>query len=180
MEQKYRILPDRQMALKSVTLYRIQALRDIYDENQKLIAEAGDIGGFIEKEENLSQEGSSWIKYSAIVCENARVFDNATVLDYARVGGNAKIFENARVGGSTKVFEDAEVFGNARTLHCAKIYGNAKVGGNAIIYDEAEIFGNAVVSGDVHVCKKAKLSQSAEGSGKIVGNHGFLWIKTKE
>lgn len=56
-------------------LHRIRALRDLGD------VEAGDLGGFVENEDNLSHNGS------------------------AKVYGNAKVFGNARVS------EDAQVFG---------------------------------------------------------------------
>jgi len=49
-----------------VKLYRIRALKDFGDVSK------GDLGGYVEKEKNLSQEGNAWI-YG-----NARIFDNAT------------------------------------------------------------------------------------------------------
>lgn len=48
-------------------LYRIRALID-FD-----IVEEGDLGGWIEKEENLSQEGNAW------VYDNARVYGDAEI-----------------------------------------------------------------------------------------------------
>ena len=54
------------------TLYRIRALLSFGG------VKAGDLGGFIEKEANLSQ-----------VSDNAWVFGNAQVSDNARVSGNA-------------------------------------------------------------------------------------------
>lgn len=49
------------------TLYRIKALVQFGNVN------AGDLGGWIEKEENLSQSGNAW------VYGNARVYGNAEV-----------------------------------------------------------------------------------------------------
>ena len=50
------------------TLHRIRAL--ISFEGVK----AGDLGGWIEKEENLSQDGSAWVYGSAVVCDEAMVW----------------------------------------------------------------------------------------------------------
>lgn len=49
------------------TLYRIKAL--ISFGNVK----AGELGGWIEKESNLSQNGNAWVYGSARVCDNAEV-----------------------------------------------------------------------------------------------------------
>ena len=47
----------------------------------------GDLGGYIEKEDNLSYEGDCWI-YD----DNARVFNNAKIYGHVNVVGNAKVF----------------------------------------------------------------------------------------
>ena len=46
-------------------LYRIRALKDFAD------VKAGDFGGYIEKESNLSQDGIAWVCDSALVCGSA-------------------------------------------------------------------------------------------------------------
>ena len=43
------------------------------------VVEAGDIGGWIEKEENLSHDGSAWVHSSAWVYGDARVYGDAEV-----------------------------------------------------------------------------------------------------
>lgn len=59
------------------TLYRIKALRDFGD------VEAGDLGGYIENENNLSQEDNAWVSGNAQVSGNA---------DYAVVVGFGSAF----------------------------------------------------------------------------------------
>ena len=54
----------------------------------------GELGGYIEKEDNLSQENNAW------------------------VSGNAQVYGNARVYGDAQVYGDAWVYGDARV--CAK------------------------------------------------------------
>lgn len=74
-------------------LYRIKALTSFSDVKE------GDLGGWIEKEENLSQEGNTW------VCGNATVYDNATVYGYATVSGNAWVYGNAEIKKKTHLLE---------------------------------------------------------------------------
>lgn len=71
------------------TLHRIRAVRDFGD------VKAGDIGGWIEKEENLSHEGDCWVRDGAIVYGSALVCDNAKVRDSATVGGAAIVCDGA-------------------------------------------------------------------------------------
>lgn len=55
------------------------------------------MGGFIEREGNLSHYGKAWIDREAIV------YDKAIVYDDAWVGGNAKVHGNAHVCGYSDV-----------------------------------------------------------------------------
>ena len=63
-------------------LHRIRAVADFGD------VKAGDLGGWIEKEENLSHEGLAWVWGNAKVCGDAKVWGNAKVCDNAEVWGN--------------------------------------------------------------------------------------------
>ena len=58
---------------------------------------AGDLGGWIEKEENLSQDGNAW------VYGNAEVYGNAWVYGDARVYGNAEVYGNAHIMWISKI-----------------------------------------------------------------------------
>ena len=66
----------------TVTLHRIKAVVEFR------LVKVGDLGGWIEKEENLSHE------------ENAWVYGNAKVYGDAWVCGNAKVYGDAKVVGS--------------------------------------------------------------------------------
>lgn len=64
-------------------LFRIKALIEFGN------VKAGELGGFVEKEENLNHEGNAW------VYGNARVYGNASVYGDARVCGDARVYGNA-------------------------------------------------------------------------------------
>ena len=78
-------------------LRRIRALRDIprYGVNE------GDLGGWVESEGNLTQEGDCWVFDDAQVFGNARVSDTALIYGDAQVFGNAQVFNAAVCGGVT-------------------------------------------------------------------------------
>ena len=65
---KYKILEGQYIEVCGKKLYRIQALKDFKG------VKSGDIGGYIEKESNLSQSGNAWVSGNALVYGNARVY----------------------------------------------------------------------------------------------------------
>ena len=77
-------------------------------------ADKGDKGGYIEKEENLSQHGNSWVFSNARVSGDAWVYGNALVYGDARVYGNALVYGDAWVSGNALVYGNARVSDNAR------------------------------------------------------------------
>ena len=104
---KYKLTDETMTTESGVLLHRIECVRSF--ENVK----AGDLGGWIEKEENLSQDGDCWVYDNARVCDNAEVCDNAKVYENAEVYGNAKLYGNAKVCGNSWVCGNAWVYGNA-------------------------------------------------------------------
>lgn len=161
MDKKFE-LTDETIIFNGKILYRIRALKDFGS------VKTGDLGGFIEKESNLSQRGNCWI------CDDARVSGAAWICDSAEIYGNARVYGNAQVSGDAKVFsdavicDDAEIFGNAfiygkaRVYGDTDIYGNARVYGNAFIYGNTQIFGRARVRGNAEIFDKAKVGDDAE------------------
>ena len=84
------------------TLYRIEALKDFSDVKK------GDKGGFVESEDNLSQDGDCWVYDTAKVYGNAMVYGNASIYGDARVYGNAVIHGRAVIGGDAKVANNSD------------------------------------------------------------------------
>ena len=72
------------------TLYRIKAKRAI----DRIGVAAGDLGGYVESEKNLSHDGSAW------VYGEARVYGSARVSGEAQVYGSAWVYGEARVYGA--------------------------------------------------------------------------------
>ena len=143
-DKKYK-LTDETIFVYGITLYRIEAIKD-FDSIKK-----GDKGGFVENEENLSQNGNCWIYDDAKVYGYAKVFGNAQVYNNANIYNNAKVYNNAMVEGNAKVFGDAWIYDNATIYGNAKICGNAVVYGNAKVYEDAKVFGDANIYGDAYI-----------------------------
>ena len=76
---KYKIRKDISKTLGYLTLYRIEALRNFG------YVKKGDLGGWIEKEDNLSQSGTCWVYDEAIVFQDAKVSGKAKVCCHAKV-----------------------------------------------------------------------------------------------
>ena len=133
------------------TLHRIKALKDFGS------VKAGELGGWIESEENLSQADNAWVYNNAKVFDKARVYgdaavsDDATVCGYAAVSDSARVYDNAEVSDYVEVFENAIVFGHAKVYGFTRISGHAIVLGNAILFGHAKVYGKATINGDAKV-----------------------------
>ena len=114
-------------------LRRIRALRDI----PRFGVAAGDVGGFVESEGNLSQGGDCWVYGSALVYGSARVCGSARVYGSARVCGSALVYDSARVSGSAlvsglaRVYDSARVSGSARVTRHDHVLTIGPVGGHS-------------------------------------------------
>ena len=65
---------------RRVTLHRIRAVAKFG------LVKVGDLGGWLEKEENLSQEGKAWVWGNAEVCGDAEVFSASHVMVIGAIG----------------------------------------------------------------------------------------------
>ena len=90
-----------------ITLKQIRAT-DRFTLKCGITIEAGENGGWIEGEKNLSD--NAWVSDNARVYGDAQVFGNAWVSDNAQVFGNARVSGNARVFGNARVSGDAHYF----------------------------------------------------------------------
>lgn len=148
--KKYELDKSTKITINHLPHYRIKALKDFAD------VKAGDLGGYIQSEANLSQDGNCWVYDDAIISGNARVVDNAVIKDKATIDHNAIVKNNAIV----KDF--------------ATIKLNATVAGNATVSDHAVVSYDALcdmyanISNNTHICHNAHVSGHARISGKAL------------
>lgn len=84
-EKKYKILKKESIIINGITVYRIEALKSFNNVKE------GDIGGFIESYDNLSQEGNCW------------VYGDSSVYDNAHVCGDSKIMKGSIIKSNTYI-----------------------------------------------------------------------------
>lgn len=150
MNKKY-ILTDETRLVEGRTLHRIKALAGF--DAGFLKVKAGELGGWIQSEENLSHEGTAW------------VFDDACIMDSGKIVNSAKVYETAIVRDKAVVAGTAVVCEHALIRDTAVVFGHALVGGNAIVGGTSGVFGNAHVDGHAYIRGDAKVYEDAVVTG---------------
>ena len=108
MTKRYKLVKTDIRTWGNFKLYRIQALAPFETKLGKV--EKGDLGGYIESEKNLSQDGTAWVSGSAWVTGNALVYENAHVSANAWVADRAKVYGNAQVHGNELITGNSQIF----------------------------------------------------------------------
>lgn len=115
--KKYELL-DTDIELYGKPVFRIKALRTFktaldVEKTSFLEVQEGDLGGYIQSEDNLSQTDSSWINKNSHVIGNSQVLNNSYVSD-SKISGNAII--DSSVIQDSIISEDA-VINNSIVTH---------------------------------------------------------------
>ena len=87
--KKFELTSETKINIFGKKLFRIKALISFGN------VEAGETGGWVEKEENVNQSGDAWVSGNAEVSGDAWVSGNAEVSGNATVSGNAWVSGNA-------------------------------------------------------------------------------------
>ena len=116
MNKKYEFTEETKV-VRGCILHRIKRLKDVA------------IGGWIEKDSNLSHEGKAWVSGDAEVSGGAWVSGDAEVSGDARVSGGAWVSGKAMVSDNARILDNAWVSGNAEVLDNAWVSGDARVSG---------------------------------------------------
>ena len=141
-------------------LHRIRALRDIGDE-----VKAGDLGGFVESEANLSYEQR----------DDAWIFNDAIVAGEAVADKNAVLRGNALACGCAYVSRDSAMFDRSRAENDAYLRGavmrdGATASGNAVLQKEESTGASPVLSGNCRVYGTVRGAVQIGGSAVLFGN----------
>lgn len=155
MEKKYK-LTDETIEIEGHILHRIEALRDFGYVN------LGELGGYVESENNLRHGGNCWIYNDAKVFGCAEVSSDAEVRDNAEVSGNAIVQDSARIFGHSKVYGTAIVCSHAMVYDNAVVHDKALVLGYSRVYGDAVVCGAAVVYGDALIGSNAKVESTPD------------------
>lgn len=96
---------EKQVELNGVmeTVKQIVAKKQIRTKDKKIIANIGDVGGWIGDELVLSTDYGCWVADSAVATKGTRVLHDAQIID------NACVYEGAMISGKCVVSKDAHV-----------------------------------------------------------------------
>lgn len=191
LEKKYEILsgPDN---IKRVVYFdpilnryqqtfvsRIRALRSFEVEGPhfKVKVDRGDLGGFIEKDLNLSQQGCCWVSKNAVVAGAVNIKHNALIGDFAQVIGLSDD-EDSVIQDSACVMDHASIVGQGfRLSNNVLIRDDVKVLGRVILLDDANVHNQAQIiclncdkdkDNKVVISNRAKLCQNITVIGEKI------------
>lgn len=136
----------------SRTVHRIRALQDFGD------VKAGDLGGYVESEANLSHTGECWVHDGSIACCDAVVRDDAVLKEGAVMGQAAQLRDAAEVSGNVTMKGSAVVSGHA-SVSCGGMLSGDHIGlsGHAIVTEDARVTGEVTVCGNAKVCGNSRV-----------------------
>lgn len=136
---------DKQLLVSNigpVIVTRIRALERRYSDGVNDDVMVGDLGGYIERESNLSQCGLAWVANGACAYENAKICGDAILGKGAQLFGRAMLTDEvmvsgaARIGGVTVVRNSITIVGAVVTTGNTMIYGSGTLSAN---YSELDI-----------------------------------------
>ena len=148
-------------------LHCIRALRDIGSE-----IKAGDLGGFVECEGNLSFEtgDNAWIFNDAIAAGEGHVDKGSVLRERAIVCGCAYASHGTEMSGDSRAEDDAYIRG-ARLSRCARVSGSGMVlqspttkaapilTGSCSVY--GKVMGDVMLAGSVVVISDETISNDS-------------------
>jgi len=179
-------LTDETKKVNGRTVYRIRALKDI--STKYIFIQEGELGGFVESEFNLAQEGNCWISNDAVVFENARVYDNAVIRGHSYIYGNARIFHDAEIWDSS-CCDSVWIYGRA-TVYDSICCDNSLIYERAVI-DKSTIRGFSRINGyptvtDSLICNYAQITGMASirhsevRDNSVISDYGSIVMGTAE
>lgn len=128
-------ISDGEMSIVEIKLYRIQALKTFTKPGgYNPVVHVGELGGYVESEVNLSQEGTCWLFDRARVKDGGKVLDDAIVYDKCLVSKNSIVRGGSVVGGHCFIT-------NQSVIIDSRLEGNVIVNGHSTVHSGAYLYG---------------------------------------
>lgn len=152
MERYFKLTEETIVNEAGRKLHQIECTRDFK------YAHAGELGGFIEKEENLG--GEAWVD------EEAQVWGEAKVVSGSVLRGRARVYGHATVRNGSVIYDEARVYDYAMVDGSfvggqAKVYGKSRLALGVTMADQAEVFGLASIESSSCLLHNASVSGRA-------------------
>lgn len=196
INSKYKLIKSNITNKFGTTLFRVKSLKDFNVINNKgellLEVKKGDLGGFVETENNLSQFDCSWISEKAMVYDNAIVRDNAYVYGavniynkaiiagyanvrcYADISGSAIIKDNAFISGHAIIKDSVKIDGDATVLDNAIIKDNVQLLDKSFVYENATVYGSAIITGETRIRGDARVADIHIKDNMTIEHNAFI------
>lgn len=129
MSKKYDYTGKTTALVTGYQAHQIVALKDIPKHGVR----AGDLGGWIQHERNLTHLDDCWVGEGCVVHGSAKIRSHALVAGLSEIGGSTLVMGNARV-------IDVRLTGSCRVGGEARVIGPIDGDKNKYIYD-VDIFG---------------------------------------
>lgn len=132
-----------------IIVHQIRAID--YFDNESI--NPGELGGYVQTESNLSQEGACWIKPGNYVVQDASVSDDTQIQ-----GIGCVICNNAHIDGHVLI----------ETVGDVLIDGNAYITGmTQILGADIQIGGTAILTGNMCIERGARIKKTDDSVGVI-------------
>mgnify|MGYP003627980356 CR=1 FL=1 len=137
-----------------IEVYRVVALKSFGNVTK------GDIGGWVEDEDNLSQQGNCWI------------FDEAMAVNRSMVAGNAEMHDYSKMLDDSMIWDHSRMYDNAQMCNNSGMYDNSKMLNNSEMHDSSEMWDNSKMSGNSKMFNNSRMYGTAEllGNSKMRGD----------
>ena len=193
MENKKYELTDFTMRFEGRILYRIRALKDFSDVKK------GELGGWVQSENNLSQEHDCWIYNDGKCMDNAIVCDDSYMCDYSKMYNNSRLYNNSMLYDYSEMRDNSKMFGDSIMLDCSymcddskmydhssmfgysEMHGNSKMYGKSTMLDDSKMFGDSIMYGNSKMRNNSILKDNEKLYGKLVSKvDKFIEIHSKK
>lgn len=195
--KRYELTDESKVLLDGTKVHRIRALVDIprvYEDHSARVlvgisranedhsihmrsVHAGDLGGWVEDEENLTQAAGSrsWIFGDAVAYGGAYVSQNARLHGSAVVKGGSRIGGSATIGGTAVVTETSSVFGAASVFESATVSGGSSVRGTAQVRGISVVTKGSTISDCAYIGELAYVySSKIQGDASVYGSANVI------
>lgn len=117
---KYSIDKSDSIIENGKTLYRVIYLQDLIIEDNLLPIAKDSKGGYIEKEENLSQEGKCFLLGRSIIMGDSKVSGNTQIHGDVKIYGHTIIKGNSNISNNAHIYE-SDIDGDYNITNSVKL-----------------------------------------------------------
>lgn len=153
-------LTDNTIVYKGVVLHQIRSLQNFGN------VKAGELGGFIESEDNLSHTGTCWVYNSAKVYGKIKLMGTSIVSDEAIVTGIVSVKE-CIITDNSMFNASGSITGRLVMSDDSYLSGNIYLTGQLTMADSSSIRGSIDCSGRITITDSSSIKDTLKCSGQL-------------